>query len=337
MIDVTNEIYGIAEQYLGKIRKSGPENIMAVCPFHEESTPSFAMSLVNGVFFCHSCHARGTLRTFLRDMGMGSDAIKLRYEALIDAAKQNSPKPPDPMRPGVFEMVPIDETFLGLLDMCPTKLLEDGFEESTLRHFEVGYDKWHNRITFPLRDILGNLVGISGRSMSSEAWPRYKVYDKEYLIWDLPERIGWNKSGLLYNAHSVYPATVQMNPNAACVAVVEGFKACMWVHQAGITNVVATLGSYLSWQQQWILERMGVPVYLFLDNDSAGIDGVSKANAALTLSLDTLIVEYPERLVEDEKAQPDSLAREEVLEQFARAVPYTTWLENKMGETAQQE
>ena len=336
-MDISGEIYSLAEQYLDKVRRSGPENIMAVCPFHEESKPSFAMSLINGVFFCHSCHARGTLRTFLRDMGVGAQALKLRYDALIEAAKQNSPKPPDPTRPGVFEMLPIDETFLGLLDMCPTSLLEAGFEEKTLRHFEVGFDKWHNRITFPLRDIRGYLVGISGRAISSEAWPRYKIYDREYKTWGLPERLNWNKRGLLYNAHAVYPATLQLNPSTAFVAVVEGFKACMWVHQAGITNVVGLLGSYLSWEQQWILERLGVPVYLFLDNNNAGIDGVSKASAALTRSVDTLVVEYPKRLEEVDEAQPDSLEQDEVLEQFTKAVPYTTWLEKKMGTIAQQE
>ena len=334
-MDITAEIHAIAEQYLTKVRRSGPENIMSVCPFHEESTPSFAMSLVNGVFFCHSCHARGTLRTFLRDMGVGAQALKLRYDVLIEAARKNSPKPPDAMRPGVFEMTPIDETFLGLLDYCPTPLLEAGFEQQTLRHFEVGYDKWHNRITFPLRDILGHLVGISGRSTSSEAWPRYKIYDKEYTMWDLPARLHWNKRGLLYNAHVVYPATIQLNPDAGYVVAVEGFKACMWVHQAGITNVVALLGSYLSWEQQWILERLGLPVYLFLDNNSAGIDGVSKASAALSRTVDTLVVEYPERLKADDKAQPDSLTRDEVIAQFGAPVPYTTWIENMTGTYAQ--
>jgi len=328
-MDVSQEIYDLAERYLGRVRRSGPENIMAVCPFHQESTPSFAMSLVNGVFFCHSCHAKGALRTFLRDMGLGAQAIKLRYEALIEAARQNSPKPPDPLRPGVFDMRPIDETFLGLLDYCPTDLVHAGFGEAVLRHFEVGYDRWHNRITFPLRDIANQLVGISGRAVGNDVRPRYKVYDKEYRVWGLPERLNWNKSHLLYNANTVYPSIIQHNPNAQFVAVVEGFKACMWVYQAGITNVVGILGSYLSWEQQWVLERIGVPVYLFLDNNNAGLIGTLKAGAALLRSLPVKVVEYPERLEHDSKAQPDSLSPEEVLEQVGSAAPYEPWLQKK--------
>ncbi len=339
MIDISQEIYALAENYLGKVRRSGPENVMAVCPFHEETKPSFAMSLINGVFFCHSCHARGTLRTFLRDMGVGAQALKLSYGALIEAAKNNSPTPPDPLKPGVFEMRPIDENFLGLLDYCPEQLKQDGFTEETLRHFEVGYDQWHNRITYPLRDLTGNLVGISGRALSAEAWPRYKIYDTEYTTWHLPERRNWNKSGMLYNAHVVYPVTVQLRPDADFVAVVEGFKACMWVHQAGITNVVALLGSYMSWEQRWILARMGVPVYLFLDNNQAGLNGTLKAGAALTEGPSVRVIEYPERLEHDEDAQPDSLTAEEVLEQFSAAQPYVPWLQQKYmkstGESAQ--
>ena len=59
-MDVVGDIHFIANQFLQKVRKSGPENIMALCPFHvksdgsEEKHPSFAMSLTNGLWFCHS-------------------------------------------------------------------------------------------------------------------------------------------------------------------------------------------------------------------------------------------------------------------------------------------
>jgi DNA primase len=118
-----------------------------------------------------------------------------------------------------------------------------------------------------------------------------------------------------------------LTPEQDYVVAVEGFKADMWVWQAGITSVVALLGSYMSWEQGWILERMGAPVYLFLDNNNAGWSGQLDAAKRLTKAgLRTHIVQYPPRLLEDEGAQPDSLSSDEVVEQVARAPRYEEWL-----------
>jgi len=325
VIDITEEIYNLAQERLGRIRRSGAENIMALCPFHDDTQASFAMSLINGVFFCHSCHAAGSLQTFLRRMGTGAAEINYRYDVLLKEAKKHIPKPPDPEKPGVFELKPIEEGFLGLFEMCPTSLLEDGFTEETLMHFEVGYDKWHRRVTYPLRDIQGQLVGLSGRNLTDD-WPKYKVYDKEYKIWGLPERTSWDKRMILYNAFATYPPLMQFDQCARYLAIVEGFKAAMWLYQSGIRNVNALLGSYLSWEQKWIIEHVGVPVYMFLDNNNAGITGTLKASEAITKSVDVRVVEYPDRLAGDSKAQPDDLHPDEVQQQFRTAVTYTRWL-----------
>ncbi len=331
MIDISGEIEQLAQQYLGRIRRSGPENIMALCPFHEDSKPSFAMSLINGTFFCHAGCGGGSLRTFLRRVGISAAEITYRYDVLLREAKKHVPKPPDPEKPGVFSMKPIDEAFLGLFDMCPTLLLEQGFLEETLLNFEVGYDRWHKRITFPLRDVEGQLVGLSGRNLTDE-WPKYKVYDKEYPMWGLPERVNWDKRMVLYNAHATYPTLQQFDqPTARYLAIVEGFKAAMWLYQAGIRNVNALLGSYLSWEQKWILEHLKAPVYLFLDNNEAGIKGTFTAGEALIHSgVGVYVIEYPERLASNSKAQPDDLHAEEVLHQFHHARQYSRWLDSFM-------
>ena len=190
-MDVAEEVYGLARKYLRKVRRSGPYDVMAICPFHrkrdgsEERKPSFAMSLVKGVYFCHSCHAKGNLYTFLRDIGIGRITIETEYRFLLDEAAKNIPQPPNPLKPGVYEVAPINEAVLGPLDYCPTELLEAGFSMQTLHHFEVGYDRWHLRMTFPLRDIKGALVGISGRAIK-DMEPRYKIYTTEYEKWGLP-------------------------------------------------------------------------------------------------------------------------------------------------------
>lgn len=335
-MDVPSEVLGVAHAFLRKVRRSGAENVMAVCPFHrkldgsEESTPSFALSLTKGVYFCHSCHAKGSLYTFFKEMGLDRQTIHMRYGLLLEQAARNMPAKPDPGRPReiwVDLTSAIDEALLGLFEHDVSPLLPS-FEQETLEHFDVGWDGWYNRVTFPIRDMDGKLVAISGRAVYPDQNPRYKIYEEEYRVWDFPPRYGWNRRTALWNACAVYPdLLLSGNPGQNFIVVVEGFKAAMWVWQAGITNVVALLGSYLSWEQGWVLERLGVPVYLFLDNNDPGWRGQLDAAARLTEKGVTVrFIEYPERLDDDEDAQPDSLTELEVLQQKARAPTYRDWL-----------
>lgn len=334
-MDVVEEILEVAKQTLRKVRRSGPEDVMAICPFHrgaggeEEKHPSFALSLTKGVYFCHACHAKGTLYTFFKELGYDPQTIRMRYGLLIEEAAKNLPAPYDPLRPQeiwVEEDHTIEEGLLGLFEHDVQHLLP-GFTSITLQHFEVGWDGWHHRVTFPVRDLKGHLVGVSGRAVYPEQKPRYKVYEDEYGCWEMPRR-KVNKRAWLWNAHRVYPELLfSPDPYQKSLVVVEGFKAGMWVHQSGITNVVALLGSYLSWEQQWVLERISVPVYLFLDNDDPGRKGqLDAADRLESRGIWVRLVEYPTRLREEEKAQPDSLTVEEVHEQVARAPRYMEWV-----------
>jgi len=328
-MDLTSDIRSLAHQYLQKVKPSGSENVMALCPFHvkvdgtPEKHPSFAMSLTTGLWFCHACQSKGNLYTFLRDFGINRVHIERVYRPLIDAASRSKPKELDPTRPKIFEEDPIPEGLLGIFEYCPKDLIEAGFTEETLQKFDVGFDMTHVRTTYPLRDLAGRLMGISGRSPTNE-WPKYKLYTEEYKAWDLPARMEPDKRKILWNAHSIYHQ-VYFQTMPEYVVVVEGFKACMWLHQSGITNVVALLGTYLSKEQKWMLERMGAPIYLFLDNNEPGQIGLEKTAEVLKTSRFVNIVEYPDRLVEDEDAQPDSCTQDEVLNQVHNARNYFDW------------
>jgi len=327
-MDVSQEIYDIARMYLRKVQRSGPDNVMASCPFHgggEERHPSFALSLTKGLFFCHSCHAKGSLYTFLRKLDLGRQEIQIRYGWLLDEASKNIPATPDPKRPAnvwVSLETAIDESLLGLFEHDVNHLLP-GFEEETLKYFDVGWDGWHQRLTYPVHDMQGALVALSGRAIHSNERPKYKIYTEEYKAWGLPVRKEWDKRSVLWNGYQVYPSVFMSSPTDSFVMVVEGFKAAMWVWQAGIRNVVALLGSYMSWEQQWILERLGVPVYLFLDNNRPGKRGQLDAAERLQRSgCSVRLVEYPERIEDDPDAQPDSLDEDEVRMQKAKSPQY---------------
>jgi DNA primase len=319
-VDVRYEIEGIIRNHLTGVGHTGPNDLAARCPFHrkadgtEERSASFAMNLDTGLYFCHSCGAKGNLYTFFRDLGLPRTEIQLNYSQLIDAAKGNLPGVQDPIKAQLFDNNPLDHRVLGMLDYEPVDLVRAGFTPETLRYFDIGYDRWHYRVTYPIRDLAGQLVAISGRTVI-DAVPRYKIYNDEYRAWGLPPRTDWQRGNVLYNAHRLY-AGLYHSREKADIIVVEGFKACMWVHQMGFSNVVALVGHYLTKPQQWILEDLagggGGTIYMFLDNNWQGWHGCETAGLSLARSTRVRVMMYPDRLRDSEDAQPDSCTPEEI-------------------------
>lgn len=322
-----SEILSVAERYLGRLQRSGSENVMAICPFHTkaggapERSPSFALSVTTGLWFCHSCKEAGNLRMLLKAFDVSSAAIENRYGRLIENLNAHARvTKTKPNRIVLDQGPPLEEGILGFFEGIPLALEDEGFTEETIRHFDVGYDERNMRITFPLRDMLGRLIGISGRAVGECQGPRYKVYaEREYEAWGIPPR-HTDKSSLLWNMHRVYPAT--LFESHTMVVLVEGFKACMWLYQAGVKNVVAMVGSHLSYQQRLLLERIGATVYVFTDNDEAGDVARRRISKELTNALHVRVVEY-------DGHQPTNLDPVSLLAALEASVDYGRWVMRK--------
>jgi DNA primase len=286
-----------------------------------QGSTTFSMSLSKGIYFCFSCNASGNLGRFLRDIGVAPYEIKLQYDALVERLRLAAPPAKDIKNfdPKAGERLP--ENLLGIFDYCPTRLRDVGFKEATLRHFDIGFDFYHNMMTFPLRDVDGRLVGISGRRMEGTG-PRYKIYTNEYKTWGLPARKEPSRGALLWNIHRAGPECVLANKP---IILVEGFKACMWVWQSGLTNVAALMTNRINIEQKWILEQLGVPVILMLDGDLAGRTGTLSSGRILQKSLFVKVVRPPE----DE--QPDDLLEEEVHHAIEKAVLFQMWSPKQPG------
>lgn len=303
--------------------------IMVKCPFHgggTERTPSCSLSRYKPVFFCHGCSTGGHVGRYLRQIGASKEFAKnaigkVDYDfsefgdgsgrKSIYAGKKNRYR-------GEFIL---DDDILDKWRLRPQALYHAGFKERTLRHFEVGVDHARARITFPLRNLYGELVGISGRSMvENTEGPRYKIYSAtdlapsgvppEYTTQDI-------KSALLWHAHLVYPICFKTREP---IIICEGFKASMWVWQAGMHNVVALVGASLSKLQAELLARTASDVILFLDNNPAGWTGTHKAAERLLTHNITKVVQYP-----DLRQQADALTEAEVVHAVSSSVPYTRW------------
>ena len=320
----SSDVQQLVGPSLGRLKRTGNENVMAPCPFHvgkdggREKNPSFCLSLRSGLWVCFACKEKGNLTSLLERIGVDAGTINLHRHTIEEAAKHVTPKF-DALRAPIVTDDPLPPELLGLFDYTPRDLLDAGFTEETIRYFDVGFDELHRRITFPLHDLKGNLIGINGRAIDDDDdVKRYKVYDREYEDWGLPYREAPKKIHL-WNAHRTYHKALSTGADSPrYVALVEGHKACMWLHQLGVPFPLALLGSYMSDPQKSILERMGCPVYVMLDNDMAGWKALPYIARSLSQSMQTYVVEYDAR-------QPDEAGPQEVLQAFQSAVPYHLW------------
>lgn len=309
------------------------DRVMVRCPFHgggQERTPSCAISRRKPVFFCHGCSASGHISKFLRGVEVPTDIAKrvterVKYdysdEPGAGSTKHSIFSGANPYR-GKFIL---DDEILDEWRLCPMGLKNAGFRERTLRYFEVGVDEGNQRVIFPLRNLYGELVGVSGRTMIKDLEPRYKIYSAKDLA-----RFGVSpdystasiKGAMLWHAHLVFPIAFR---DASPIIVVEGFKAAMWVWQAGFHNVVALIGSHLTKLQAEILARTASEILLFLDNNDAGRKGTHAAGKLLVKKNIVKVVEYP-----DLRQQPDSLSVNDINTAVGHSINFVKWkLSNK--------
>lgn len=310
--------------------------IMVRCPFHGggmEKTPSCSVSRVKPVFFCHACSTGGHIGRFLRAVGAPVDVSKKVVEKIdYDYSEFGEGKGhsiftgANPYR-GKFIL---DDDILDDWRLKPQSLVHAGFLEKTLRHFEVGVDNSSARITFPLRNVYGELVGVSGRTFVEGTEPRYKIYSAKDLA-----RFGVDpgystqaiKGAMLWHAHLVFPIAFHQT---APIIVTEGFKAAMWVWQNGFHNVVALIGAHLTKLQAELLARTASEVTLFLDNNAAGVKGTHSAGKLLIDKNIVKVATYP-----DLRQQPDNLQQLELASAISNAKHFVQWkLENREKRTS---
>jgi DNA primase len=295
--------------------------VSAACPFHkggQERRPSFWINRYDGKWGCFTCHVGGdSLRSLLENLKVRStkiDTILQQAEeeekktASLRKAKNKKKARADFKGESIlpFEM-------LGLYDYTPLELIEAGFDEEVLKRFWVGYDTKLDRITYPIFDLYGNLVGVSGRQPSGHV-PKYKVYQGWHEVEGkrYPGELGemfpkYSSDGIknhLWGAHLFFEKLYH-SPEDGYVILVEGYKAGLWMIQLGWEYTGVLMGSYISPKQKQIVRRLGVPIFVFTDNDPPGRLASRKISEDLAKTCPVVYeCEYPEGY---EGASPDDL------------------------------
>ena len=167
------------------------------------------------------------------------------------------------------------------------------------------YDKFRERIIFPIHSYSGKVLGFGGRSFSPEAKSKY-LNSGETLIYD--------KSKILYG---LYASKKAISKNDKCF-IVEGYTDVISMHQNGIDNVVSASGTALSYSQINLIKRLTNNVVLLFDGDKAGIKATIRSiDICVKGEVNVRIVSFPEG--ED----PDSFSKK------LSAIEFRDFLEKK--------
>jgi DNA primase len=272
-------------------------------PGHQgkKKSPSFSANLKRGIWQCFGCGQKGNVLDFAVLMERGDPKngidvrrvafqlqerfqIKERFQMTVQKSELTvaAPEGEETKQAGssteeedVRVNVPLDFELKGLDETHPY-LFGREFTAETITHFGLGYCSrglLAKRIAIPLHDSEGNLVGYAGRVVDdasiSEDLPKYKFPGSRKRKDVISE---FRKSLLLYNANRIWPSIINGHPVTDLV-VVEGFAGVWWLSQAGITNVVATMGASCSQGQGELIRLLveeGGYVWIFTDGDHAG-------------------------------------------------------------------
>ncbi|HSS62851.1 MAG TPA: DNA primase [Gammaproteobacteria bacterium] len=285
------------------LKKAGRE-YKACCPFHDEKTPSFTVSTEKQFYHCFGCGAHGTVIGFLMNYrqlefveAVESLAQRLGLEVPREGGEAAAPAGP-PTEPLYEVLERASRFFQRQLRVHPEKsravdyLKSRGLSGEIAAEFMLGfappgwdnliealggtaeelkllaraglviqrsdpsYDRFRDRVMFPIVDRRGRTIGFGGRVLADDT-PKYL---------NSPEGPVFHKGRELYGAHQA----MRSAGNLERIHVVEGYMDAVALAQAGIRNVVATLGTAATPDHVERLFRLAPDVVYCFDGDDAG-------------------------------------------------------------------
>ncbi len=278
------------------LKPAGRGRFKGLCPFHGEKTPSFHVLADKGFYYCFGCSAKGDIFDFLiqtQGMDFNEALMVLGRRAGVEVKPMTQR---DHKKRDLFDVNTLTQSYFVQNINGPAKeyLLGRGLTEKSIESFGLGFapdswdgllkyaltkgtsqeeltragllsesqngkifDRFRNRIMFPIKDTLGRIVGFSGRVLD-DSLPKYM---------NTPETDVFKKGDILYGLDVAKPA---IREQLSCI-VVEGYMDVIALHQTGFMTAVAALGATLTKEQAEQLSRLDVEkLYLAFDADAAG-------------------------------------------------------------------
>lgn len=302
----SNDIVDVISQYV-HLKRSG-RNFFGLCPFHNEKSPSFSVSPDKQIFHCFGCGVGGNVFSFITQIeGINFvEAVQMlaeRANIQLPTLQDNGDSQREELKAKVYKVNEFtaefyhqnlykpqakiaqeyvkkrqlsNETlksfkigFSGKFDELYQELKKQGFGESEI--LESGLvnknergqyiDRYRNRLMFPICDARGKVIAFGGRVLD-DSKPKYI---------NSPENVVYSKGRNLFGLN------VAKKGDLKRILIVEGYMDVISLHQRGITNVVAPLGTALTEQQGWLLRKNSEQIILSFDSDEAGLKAKLRA------------------------------------------------------------
>ncbi len=299
-IKESNDIVDIIQEKVN-LKRSGA-NFTGLCPFHSEKTPSFSVSRQKQIYKCFGCGEGGNVITFvMKTQKLTFDeAIRLLGQrAGIEIPEENEEQTGVRLARETLENInrTAARFYFDNLRSNPkarSYFLNRGIEDSTITKFGLGYaqdswdalykhllakgfkdadikesglmsgmdrgkcyDRFRNRLIFPVFDYRGRVTGFGAR-VFDDSKPKYL---------NSPETLLFHKGTNLYGLNF---ALKSLKKEDDTLIVVEGYMDCISLHQAGIYQAVAALGTALTQTQARLMKRYVRKVITSFDADAAG-------------------------------------------------------------------
>lgn len=292
------------------LKKAG-HNLMGLCPFHNEKSPSFSVSPENGFFHCFGCGAGGDVITFIKRIENLDyvEAVKLLAQrAGMTVPDDDRSKGMSQLRSRIYEANREAARFYHKQLYTPEGrealeyLRKRQLTEKTIIHFGLGYspksrfelvnylkskgfsgteliqanlaneskrgnpfDRFSDRVMFPIIDLRGNVIGFGGRIMS-DIKPKY---------------LNTSDTPVFNKSRNLFALQFAKNKADGQLILVEGYMDVIALHQAGFENAVATLGTALTQEQALTIKRYCDEVVICYDADEAGQKATARAISIL--------------------------------------------------------
>ena len=347
------------------LKKAG-KDYKACCPFHEEKTPSFTVVPTKQIYHCFGCGESGGIIDFIMkydhlafveaiETVAGESGISVVYDQTakpVDMRFKRYNKLMEELSSFYQEQLKTSAAKKKVVDYAKNrgvsgsiaKRFELGFappgwtnlfdaykdsEESTQDLLTMGmivtkkdkkddyYDRFRDRLMFPIHNTKGSVIGFGGRVLSSKDNPKYL---------NSPETPLFSKSKELYGLYHCRKYSRKID----AIIVVEGYMDVIALHQQGITNVVATLGTATTSSHLQVLSRTAETIVFCFDGDKAGRDAAWKAlKTSLPAITAGLVIKF---LLLPEGEDPDTLINSESAKAFNKRVDQAQTLSNFLFE-----
>ena len=307
-----SELVGVVEQYVRLDKRSG-SNYFGLCPFHSEDTPSFSVSPSKQIYYCFGCHKGGDVIHFVMDVEKCSypQAIRLLAErsgiAIPESEDEEYRLRSELNKQLLAVNLEAARYFYHCLNsdtgaVCRQYMNKRGLTVATARKFGLGfvgeswdglyrhlqgkgyddelllksglfkkgktgqlYDLFRSRLMFPIMDVMGRVVAFGGRVLDDS----------------LPKYINSPETPVYTKGRHLFGLNLAKISHEKGLVMVEGYMDAIAMHQAGVDNAVASLGTALTEYQAQLLRKYTETVIIAYDADAAG-------QAAALRSLDIL-------------------------------------------------